>query len=57
MEADVHAKDQLKDELMEDIEMSEGAEAAAEEKTRLSPTASNRDDDPDSDSADEDEES
>lgn len=56
VEADVHAKDQLKDELMEDIEANEGAKAAKEEKTRISPTASNAGDEENGDSDEDDEE-
>lgn len=46
-EADVEAKDQLKDDLMSDIEENKGAKAANEEKNRVSPTASNGDEDDD----------
>lgn len=55
VEADVHAKDQLKDELMEDIEAHRGKKAAKKEKERVSPTASNADEEEAEDAGSEEE--
>ena len=52
----MHAKDQLKDELMEDIEAHRGAKAAKKEKARVSPTASNEGDEEEDPGSDEDDE-
>ncbi|KAK5078897.1 hypothetical protein LTR64_002685 [Lithohypha guttulata] len=47
VEADVEVKDQLKDDFMTDVEETNGAKAAQEEKERVSPTASVQGDDDD----------
>lgn len=52
----MHAKDQLKDELMEDIEAHQGAKAAKKEKDRVSPTASNEAEEEDDAGSDEEDE-
>lgn len=53
VEADVEVKGQLKDDLMADVEETNGARAAQEEKERVSPTASVQGDDDDDDENEE----
>ena len=55
VEADVEAKDQLKDDLMSEIEETQGSEVAKAERDRVSPTGSNGDDEDDDDNDDDEE--
>lgn len=53
IEADVEAKDQLKDDLMSEIKETQDSEVAKAERDRVSPTRSNEDDEDDDDDDEE----